>query len=251
MHIRPIQSTGCPEYADWEAAVVNAADIMTRELVVVAPDCRIADIATAMIENHISGVLVVDAGKLVGIVTERDLLRRAELNTEHQRPRWVQFLTSDAVLLGEYIRSHGQTASDVMTPNVLVVSPDTPIVEIADIFESRHIKRVPVLDGEKLVGIVSRANLVQALATQAPMPAQSAEASDSKIRDLLYDEVAKIGRAPQPIMNNVTVSNGVVHLWRFVSGEAERKAILIAARAIPGVTEVKDHRTGIRISSLI
>lgn len=227
---------------------MNAADIMTRELIVVAPDCRIADIATTMIDHHISGVLVVDDGKLVGIVTERDLLRRAELNTEHQRPRWAQFFTSDAALLAEYIKSHGQTASDVMTPNVLAVSPDTPIVEIAEIFESRHVKRVPVLDGEKLVGIVSRANLVQALAAQTRMPARSAETSDTEIRDLLYDEVAKIGRAPWPIMNNVTVSDGVVHLWGFVSGEAERKAILIAASRIPGVVEVKDHRTGVRMT---
>lgn len=119
-----------------------------------------------------------------------------------------------------------------MTPNVHIVSPGTTVVEIADIFESRHIKRVPVLDGEKLVGIVGRANLVQALVTQAHVPTRSYAASDGEIRDLLYDEVAKIGRASQPI--DVTVGGGIVHLWGFVRGEAERKAVLIAARGIPG-----------------
>lgn len=239
---------GCRENQSVEDTAVKASDIMTRELVVVPPDCPMAVVAKTMIDNHISGVPVVDDGKLVGIVTENDLLRRAELKTERQRPRWLHFLTSDAVLLADYIKSHGQTAGDVMTPYVLTVSPDTPIVEIAEIFGSRHVKRVPVLDGEKLVGIVSRANLVQALAAQTAVPRQHVEASDSKIRDSLYDEIAKIGFAPMPIMNNVTVSDGIVHLWGFVSSEAERKAILIAARGIPGVSEVKDHRTDIRVT---
>lgn len=161
---------------------MKAADIMTRELVVVPPDCPMPIIAKTMIDHHISGVLVVDDGTLVGIITERDLLRRAELKTEHRRPRWLQFFTSDAVLLTEYIKSHGQMASDVMTPNVLTVTPETPIEEIAEILESRHVKRVPVLDGGKLIGIVSRANLVQALATQTAVRVQRAVATDSVIR---------------------------------------------------------------------
>lgn len=220
---------------------MKAADVMTRDVVVVPSGTPIAVIAKTLIDNRISAVPVVDDGKLVGIVTENDLLRRAELKTERVRPRWLHFFTPIATLLEEYVRSHGQTASDVMTPNVLTVSPDTPIAEIADILESRHIKRMPVLDCERVVGIVSRANLIQALAVQPPVP--HSETNDSKIREALYDEIAKIGWAPMPIVNNATVTDGVVHLWGYVGSEVERKAILIAARGIPGVRDVKDHRS--------
>ena len=226
---------------------MKAADIMTRDVVVVPPDAQIAAIAKTMIDNRISGVPVVDEGKLVGIVTENDLLRRVELSTERERPRWLHFFTSVATLLAEYVRSHGQTASDVMTSDVISVSPDTPIVEIANIFESRHVKRVPVLDGEKIVGIVSRANLIRALAVQvAPAPGQPTALTDSQILDSLYDEVAKMGWTPMPFLISPIVKEGIVHLFGIVASEAERNAILIAARGIPGVTDVKDHRTDLR-----
>ena len=222
---------------------MKAADIMTRAVVVVSPNTAVAEIARVMIDSRISAVPVVDEGKLVGIVTENDLLRRVELQTERQRPRWLHFLTSDDTLLAEYVKSHGQTASDVMTQDVFTVRPDTPIADIADLFESRHIKRVPVLDGDRLVGIVSRANLVQALATHAPGPRADTDADDGKIRDALCAELAKLGWGPEPVQDNVTVGDGVVHLWGFVAGEPERKALLVAARGIPGVRAVTDHRT--------
>ena len=230
---------------------MKAADIMTRDVVSVSPNTAIADIAKTMIDNRISAVPVVDGGKLVGIVTENDLLRRVELSTERQRPRWLHFLTSDDTLLAEYVKSHGQTASDVMTPNVITVRPDTPTTEIADLFESRHIKRVPVLDGGRIVGIVSRANLVQALATHATPPQQIAEVDDGKIRDALYDEMAKLGWGPSPVQNNITVREGVVHLWGFAANKQERKAVLVAARGIPGVKAVVDHRTDLLPTSPI
>ena len=221
---------------------MKAADIMTRAVVVVSPDTAITEIARIMIDSRISAVPVVDAGKLVGIVTENDLLTRVELETERQRPRWLHFLTSDDTLLAEYVKSHGQTASDVMTPDVLTVRPETPIADIADLFESRHIKRVPVLEGDRIVGIVSRANLLQALATSAPAPQADTNVNDGKIRDALCAELAKLGWGPAPVQNNVTVGDGVVHLWGFVAGKHERKAVLVAARGIPGVRAVMDHR---------
>ena len=222
---------------------MKAAEIMTREVVAVTPDTSINDVATTMIDHRISAVPVVDRGKLVGIVTENDLLRRVELATERRRPRWLHFLTSDDTLLAEYLKAHGQTARYVMTPNVITVRPDTPIAEIADIVESRHIKRVPVVDGDRIVGIVSRANLVQALATYTPPSRASTEVDDSKIRESLCAEMGKIGWGPEPIMNNITVSEGIVHLWGFVVSEGERKAVLVAARGVAGVKEVRDHRT--------
>ena len=220
---------------------MKATDIMTSEVVAVSPDAPIVDVATIMIDHRISAVPVVDQGELVGIVTENDLIRRVELGTERARPRWLHFLTSGETLLAEYVKAHGQTARDVMTPNVITVRPDAPVTEIADIMESRHIKRVPVVDGKRMVGIVSRANLIQALATYTPH--QPGDVEDSKIRKSLCAEMAKIGWSPSPIMNNVTVSEGIVHLWGFVASEGERKAGLVAARGIPGVKAVQDQRT--------
>ena len=114
---------------------MKATDIMTSEVVAVSPDAPIADVATMMIDHRISAVPVVDQGELVGIVTENDLIRRVELGTERARPRWLHFLTSEETLLAEYVKAHGQTARDVMTPNVITVRPDAPVAEIADIME--------------------------------------------------------------------------------------------------------------------
>ena len=228
---------------------MKATDIMTSEVVAVSPDAPIVDVATIMIDHRISAVPVVDQGELVGIVTENDLIRRVELGTERARPRWLHFFTSEETLLAEYVKAHGQTARDVMTPNVITVRPDAPVAEIADLMESRHIKRVPVVDGKRMVGIVSRANLVQALATYTRTSRQPGEVEDSKIRDSLCAELAKIGWSPSPIMNNVTVSEGIVHLWGFVASEGERKAGLVAARGIPGVKAVQDHRTDLPLTA--
>ncbi len=226
---------------------MRASEIMTRQVVTVSPDASVAEVASIMVDHRISGVPVVDQNQLVGIVTENDLLRRVETGTEKTRPRWLRFLTSDGTLLVEYVKSRGQTARDVMTPNVLTVRLDSPVSDIADLMESRHIKRVPVVDGEQIVGIVSRANLVQALATLAAAPSGSAATSDADIHDAVCAEIAKAAWAGSPITNNVTVSEGVVHLWGFVAGDDERKAVLIAARRIPGVKEVRDHRTDLML----
>src|SRR5690242_8010997 len=127
-----------------------------------------------MIDHRISAGPVTDQGKVVGIVTENDLLRRTAVRTERTRPRWLQFLTSDDTLLAEYVKSHGGTAREVMTREVITVGPDTLVKEVADLMETRHIKRVPVVEGNTVVGIVSRANLVQALASYTPEPVREA-----------------------------------------------------------------------------
>jgi CBS domain-containing protein len=221
---------------------MQASDIMTREVVAVPPDISVAQLAAILIERRISAVPVIDRGRLVGIVTENDLLRRIELGTQRTRPRWLHFLTSDDTLLAEYLKSRGQTAGDVMTSEVVTVGQDTPIADIADILESRHIKRVPVLDGEKVVGIISRANLIQALASYAPAPNRSAAADDRAIHDLLCREMRSVGWGPEPVTNNITVSDGTVHLWGFVTGDDERRAVLVAVRRVAGVKAIKDHR---------
>lgn len=129
-----------------------------------------------------------------------------------------------------------------MTTHVVTVAPDDPAAAVAEILETRHIKRVPVIDGGKVVGIVSRANLLQALATVAPAQTAPAQTDDAAIHDAITAEIEKIAGLPSPIMNNVTVSNGIVHLWGYVGSENERRALRIAAERVRGVKEVRDHR---------
>ncbi len=144
---------------------MDASAIMTRAVVTVTPDTAVSEMAKIMVDKRISTVPVVDDGAVVGIITEGDLLGRAEIGTEHRRSRWLELVLSNLTLARDYVREHGRKASDVMTRNVITVDPATLIVEIANILESHHIKRVPVVANGALVGIVSRANLIQALAS--------------------------------------------------------------------------------------
>jgi CBS domain-containing protein len=222
---------------------MQASDIMTRDVVAVAPDTSVREVAQLMVEHHISGVPVIDRDKLVGIITENDLLRRVEIGTEKTRPRWLQFLTSDDTLLAEYVQAHSRLARDVMSERVVTVPADAAIAKVAELMESHHVKRLPVVERGRMVGIVSRANLVQALATVPPAAPDPARVEDAKIHDAICLEVKNIAWLPSPIMNNVTVHDAVVHLWGYVGSENERKALRIAAEQVPGVKQVRDHRS--------
>jgi CBS domain-containing protein len=222
---------------------MKATEIMTREVVSVASDTPIRNIAKLMVDQRISGVPVIDHGKLVGIISENDLVRRVELGTEKTRSRWVQFLTSNDTLLAEYVRARGRVARDVMTTNVVTVAPDDSIAAIAEVLETRHIKRVPVVDGGKVVGIVSRANLLQALVAVGSAKVALAPTDDAVIHDAIVAEIEKIAWLPSAPMNNVTVSNGIVHLWGYVGSENERRAVHYAAERAAGVKAVRDHRS--------
>jgi CBS domain-containing protein len=221
---------------------MKASDIMTRQVVAVAPDTPVREVAKLMVDQRISAVPVMDHGKLVGILSENDLARRIELGTDKTRSSWLQFFTSEDTILTEYVHARGQIAGDVMTTKVVTVTPDIPIKDIAEILETRHIKRVPVVDGGKVVVIVSRANLIQALAAVASPSTKPTQADDASIRDAILAEIQKVVW-PSPIINTVTVNNGIVHLWGYVGSDNERRAVRIAAERAPGVKEVRDHRS--------
>jgi len=222
---------------------MKAKDIMTTPVVTVTPDTPVRDIARLLFERRISGVPVVDNGQLVGIVTEGDLLHRHEIETDERPPRgswWLRLIASDESP-GEYIRSHARLAKDIMTGNVITVDEETPIAKIAMIFETRRIKRVPVLRDGQLVGIVSRANLVQALATKSHGVVAAPAESDDAIRERL---LAEIGHRSwwRSFTSNLIVTDGVVHYWGLFGSDDERTAARIAAENIPGVRRVEDHR---------
>jgi len=177
----------------------------------------------------------------VGLISEGDLYRRPELDTERPRRRWIEFFTSNASLARDYVHSHGSTAGDVMSRDVVRVLPDTPVSEIAEILERRQIKRVPVLDNGRLVGIVSRGNLVQALASCQPGRGAT-PGIDRQIRGDLMHEYAMHPWGERS-ESNVIVVDGVVNLWGLVDSRAESDALRVAAEATPNVRGVVDHTT--------
>jgi len=219
---------------------MNASDVMTRNIVSVSRDAPVAEAIRLMLDNHISGLPVIDeANQLVGILTEGDLLRRGETGTERHRPRWLEMLMGPGRLADEYVRTHGRKVGEIMTRDLASVTPDTPLDEVVGLMERRRIKRVPVLDGDRPVGIVSRADLLRALArTLEEKPAVTA--GDEAIRERIFAELAKVSWVPRDGLA-ITVANGVVDLDGVILDEKERDALRVAAENVPGVKAVEDR----------
>ncbi|RXH29374.1 MULTISPECIES: CBS domain-containing protein [Bradyrhizobium] len=219
---------------------MQAQDVMISPVVTVGAHATVRQIAKIMLERHISAVPVVDTdNKILGIVTEGDLLHRTESGTERAYAWWLRLLTGDAQMATDYVKSHAVKVEDIMTREVVTASPETPLSDIAMLLEERQIKRVPIVNKQgQLVGIVSRANLLQAVASARPKLEISLP--DAAIRKRFLDEIKK-----QPWAHtfnlNATVQNGVIDIWGFAPSVAERTAIRVAAEAIPGVVLVNDH----------
>jgi len=219
---------------------MKAVEIMTTGVVTVQPEASVREAARLMWEHGVSGLPVVDdVGRLAGIVTEGDFLRRAETSTELRHPRWLEFLLGPGRLADEYVHSHGRKVGEIMTPEVTTVSEDAPLEEVVKIMEHRRIKRVPVISGTKIVGIISRANLVQALARLAQDVAPT-RPDDETARKQIMAELTKQPWAPKTSLN-VIVRGGVAELWGTISDEREREAIGVVAENVPGISQVIDH----------
>jgi CBS domain-containing protein len=229
---------------------MNASDIMTPDVITAHPDTPLDALVDLMLENRISGVPVVDGDRLVGIVSESDLLRRAETGTERHRSQFLELVSSTATIAADYVRTHGRKASEVMTAGVVTVNHDTPVAEIANVLETKRIKRVPVLRNGKLVGIVSRANLLRALASKLQAQPAPAQADDRSIRNALFVEFRQHKWASQVAQFDVTVADGVAHLWGVVRGEDHRRALIVMAENTPGVKRVEDHLDDITVMTL-
>ncbi|HVC63173.1 MAG TPA: CBS domain-containing protein [Acetobacteraceae bacterium] len=229
---------------------MNAADIMTPDVITVRADTPLDQIVALMLENRISGVPVMTDDSIAGIVTEGDLLRRVELGTEPRRSHLLELVTGATPLAADYVRSHGRLASEVMTENVITVEDTTPIADIARLLEARRIKRVPVLRDGKLVGIVSRANLLRALATrlQATPPPL---ADDRRIRAALLIELRRHKWGATVAQLDVTVEGGVVNLWGIVHSPEQKMAVRVTAENTPGVKRVEDHLEDITATAMM
>lgn len=220
--------------------MMKVGDIMTLGAATVYPDTPVLEAARLMLHHGISGLPVADRdGRLIGMVTERDLLRRAETGTEHQRPRWLIFLMDPAARAEDYVRSHGRRVADVMTNTPESVSPDAPLTDAVELMERRGFKRLPVVRDGKVVGIVSRANFLRLLARRLEDAAQ-ATAEDMEIRQRILDEVDRQGWASKGALD-VAVNAGKVELDGIVEDERVRDAIRVLAENQPGVTEVAER----------
>jgi CBS domain-containing protein len=219
---------------------MNAADVMTPDVITVHSDASLEQVIALMLEHRISGVPVMDRDSLVGIISEGDLLRRVELGTQPRRSHLLEALSSATSLAAEYARTHGRKASEVMTTDVITVEDTTPISVVARVLETHRIKRVPVLREGKLVGIVSRANLLRALAERLqsvpePLP------NDRRIRMTVFNVVQAHKWGSHVAQLDVTVQDGVVTLWGLISSEEQRMAMRVAAENVPGVIRVEDR----------
>jgi CBS domain-containing protein len=215
---------------------------MTTNVISIAVDGTIEAAVDLMLSNGISGLPVVDkAGAVVGVISEGDLLHRHETGSERRRSWWLRAFASRESQAHDFIAAHSHKVADMMSKNVLTVAPDTDLREIASILEERRIKRLPVVDGGKLVGIVSRANMLQALASRPSSDGSAPTMDDRSLREAVSAALTGKDWGRDPAALNLIVNNGVVEIWGWVESEDERKALCLAAGEVPGVNEVVDH----------
>ena len=218
---------------------MKARDVMTTELHTIGPEATIGEAARLILDHRVSALPVLADGKLVGLISEGDLVRRVEIGTARTPSRWQALLSSETALAAAYINCHARRVGDVMTPSPLSVGEDTPLIAIADLMEKHHVKRLTVTRGDTLLGIVSRADLLRALLRHGEAQ-PAAVTTDQEIQEKV---LAELNQQPWGFIGaaSVAVEDGVVHLWGEVLTDTERQAARVAAEGVPGVRSVVDH----------
>jgi CBS domain-containing protein len=220
-------------------AAMRAHQIMTRPVITVAPETPIVEAANTMLQRHVSGLPVVNkSGQLVGIISEGDFIRRSEIGTQRKRGRFLKFILGSGKEAADFVHEHGRKISEIMTPNPLTIDEETDLEKIVELMEKNDVKRLPVMRGDKLVGIVSRSNLLQAVASLArEIPDPTAD--DDHIRNRIIDTLEKNDWCPFGL--SVTVRDGIVHLSGVITEERSRQAAIVGAENVAGVKKVHDH----------
>jgi len=225
---------------------MRAMDVMTTDVITVDPEMTVQNLATRLAERGISGAPVIDgAGKLVGIVSEGDLLHRTEIGAARRhrvrrRSWWLDHYASEVAR--EYIKDHGRAVKDIMTTDVAVVDEDTDIADVAALLEAKRVKRVPVMRDGKVVGIISRANIVRAVGATKGAAPRTGEDDDRSIRTQLLTELNRENWASSVWPEDVIVRDGVVHFWCSEDEPSEkRQALRVAAETIAGVRGYQEH----------
>jgi CBS domain-containing protein len=218
---------------------MRAHQIMTRKVIAVAAGASIVEAANTMLQNHISGLPVIDeAGKLIGIISQGDFIRRAEIGTQRKRGRWLKFLLGPGKVASDFVHERGRKVGEIMTLDPLTVTEDATLEDIVQLMERHNVKRLPVMREGQLVGIVTRSNLLQAvaeLAREIPDPT----ADDDHIRNRVITSIEKADWGPFGL--GVIVRNGNVHLSGVIINERSRQAAIVAAENVSGVKKVHDH----------
>ena len=218
---------------------MRAHQIMTRPVITVTPETTIVEAATTMLRRHLSGLPVVDAaGKLVGIISEGDFIRRSEIGTQRKRGRWLKLILGPGKAATDFVHERGGKVGEIMTPEPLTITEDTTLEEVVQLMEKNNVKRLPVMRGDQIVGIVSRANLLQAVASlgrQVPDPT----ADDDHIRNRVIDAIEKNDWCPFGL--SVIVRDRIVHLSGVITEERSRQAAVVGAENVTGVKKVHDH----------
>jgi CBS domain-containing protein len=216
-----------------------AYQLMTRQVITVGPDTSVVEAIDTMLQHHISGLPVVDtAGKLVGIISDGDFVRRAEIGTQRKRSRWLQHLAGPSQTAAEFVHQRGRKVAEIMTLHPVTIAEDTQIEDIVRIIEQHSVKHLPVMRGDQLVGIVTRTNLLQAISALAPhVPDPTPD--DQHIRSAIL--AAMDGTNWSPSSLNLIVRDGVVYLSGMVANEHCRQAAVVAAENVPGVRQVHDQ----------
>ncbi|MFO7298544.1 MAG: CBS domain-containing protein [Pseudomonadota bacterium] len=223
----------------WEAAM-KARDIMSKNVITVRRETSVHEIAQLMTDKRISGVPVVaEDGTILGMVSESDLLRRAEIGTEPQRKWWLSFFSDPDLLARQYRKTHGLKAEDVMSRPVVTIDEDADLSEIANTFEKRRVKRLPVVRDGKLVGIISRADIVKALSQSKPQPEKPIK-SDAELEQALLAKIREQDWLDGTFLN-VVVQNGVVELNGFVPSAEQRRALHVLVEEMDGVQKIEDR----------
>jgi len=218
---------------------MRAHQTLTRPVITVTPETTVVEAANTMLQRHVSGLPVIDpAGKLVGILSEGDFIRRSEIGTQRKRGRFLKFILGPGQTAADFIHEHGRKVAEIMTKTPLTITEDTELEKIVELMEKNHVKRLPVTRGDQIVGIVSRANLLQAVASLArEIPDPTAD--DDHIRNRVIDAIAKNDWCPFGL--SVIVRDGIVHLSGVITEERSRQAAIVAAENVTGVSKVHDH----------
>src|ERR1700732_1902368 len=218
---------------------MRAHQIMTRPVITVPSETTIVEAANTMLQKHVSGLPVTDAtGKLVGIVPEGDCIPRSELGTPRKRGRFLKFILGPGQAATDFVHEHGRKVAEIMTPQPLTITEDTALQQIVELMEKNNVKRLPVMRGDSIVGIVSRANLLQAVASLArEIPDPTAD--DDHIRNRVIDAIEKNDWCPFGL--SVIVRDGIVHLSGVITEERSRQAAIVGAENVAGVKKVHDH----------
>lgn len=221
---------------------MKVKDVMTRAVVSVAPETPVLEAIARMTSERVSGMPVIDAdGRLVGMVTEGDFLRRVETGTEAPRRRWLELLLGPGSPADEYARSHGRRVEDVMSSDVISVSPEARLSDVVHLMEEHAIKRLPVTERGQIVGIVSRADLMIAVAKRYS-ERKRVPADDDTIRNGILTEMSRQTWCPRSCIK-VVVRNGFVELSGTIFDERQRRALRVLVERFEGVKRVHDDLT--------